>query len=393
MSENLLLFIINIFVFVLCGGIFMITPQLTRKSYLFGVRIPPEMSSDPDAAALRKKYMRACVIGILFLLAVCILQFIFFEEHTLLATLYMPLLVIPIYALAFVPNWKKAVRLKEERGWSVSDVRFADTKSGITRGNLTAIPWLWYIISGLIVIATVILAVYRWPYLPEEIPVHFNAAGEATRYAPPSWGYALIGPIVNAPMLILMAGVNIIFERGKLQIDSDKPNLSFAQHRIYRRRMGHAIGLMTLLFILGIAPVSLPMLYPGAEWTAALMRAYTPIMIILTTAAIVPFLIVHIRSGQGGGKIKVNIPEEPADTQAPMLGVPVSANPAKGRGDDKNWILGMFYYNPEDPALFVEDRFGSNIGFNLARLSAKVFVGVLGIGLIVLYVWVTALFL
>jgi hypothetical protein len=40
MDENLILFVSNIFIYVFCGGIFMIVPRLTRKSFLFGVKIP-----------------------------------------------------------------------------------------------------------------------------------------------------------------------------------------------------------------------------------------------------------------------------------------------------------------------------------------------------------------
>jgi uncharacterized membrane protein len=41
---------------------------------------------------------------------------------------------------------------------------------------------------------------------------------------------------------------------------------------------------------------------------------------------------------------------------------------AKGdRTDDTRWKLGLFYYNPDDPALFVEKRFGLGHTVNLAN--------------------------
>jgi uncharacterized membrane protein len=37
------------------------------------------------------------------------------------------------------------------------------------------------------------------------------------------------------------------------------------------------------------------------------------------------------------------------------------------RDDDQHWKLGQFYYNKNDPALFLEKRFGIGWTVNLAR--------------------------
>ena len=63
-----------------------------------------------------------------------------------------------------------------------------------------------------------------------------------------------------------------------------------------------------------------------------------------------------------------------------------------GRNDDEHWILGLFYYNKEDPAVFIEDRFGANIGFNFASFGAQIAVVVIAVGTIALYVGVTMMF-
>jgi len=40
---------------------------------------------------------------------------------------------------------------------------------------------------------------------------------------------------------------------------------------------------------------------------------------------------------------------------------------AINRDDDKHWKAGVFYFNKEDPALFLEKRFGVGWTINLAR--------------------------
>lgn len=43
------------------------------------------------------------------------------------------------------------------------------------------------------------------------------------------------------------------------------------------------------------------------------------------------------------------------------------------RDDDRYWIGGMLYYNPDDPALLVEKRVGLGWDFNYAKPAAKFF--------------------
>jgi len=51
-----------------------------------------------------------------------------------------------------------------------------------------------------------------------------------------------------------------------------------------------------------------------------------------------------------------------------------------GGGDgtpDECWKLGMFYFNPADPAIFVEQRFGIGYTVNFANRATWVFFGVI----------------
>lgn len=41
--------------------------------------------------------------------------------------------------------------------------------------------------------------------------------------------------------------------------------------------------------------------------------------------------------------------------------------PLGDRTADEHWKLGLIYYNPADPALFIEKRFGIGYTMNMAR--------------------------
>ena len=71
-----------------------------------------------------------------------------------------------------------------------------------------------------------------------------------------------------------------------------------------------------------------------------------PIIII----TIIIFLIIGYKIGQGGKNIKFNKEEKEIY-----------------RDDDKNWILGNFYYNKNDPSIFIEKRIGIGWDVNLGN--------------------------
>ena len=133
---NLFFFITNLAVIALCGVLAIVVPALTRKSYLFGVKIPMEQRGCPEAKGMIRRYVAICGLSVVVIMALNAAQYIFFPARTLVAMLYYPLLLLPMQLLAFVPNWKAALRLKRERGWQVSGAAFAETSSSFTRGNL-----------------------------------------------------------------------------------------------------------------------------------------------------------------------------------------------------------------------------------------------------------------
>ena len=385
MNENIFLFATNIFIFVLCGGMFMIIPHLTRKSLLFGVKIPQAQANCPEAAAMKKQYVLTCLLGSVVILAICIVQFILIPEWTLFATMYLWLLIIPVYFIAFVPNWKKAVRLKADKGWQVSNVMFAETKSSHTRGNLHALPWGWYIASFVIVVVTAVLAVARYPHLPDMIPGHMDANMQATRYVPKTMFSVLMMPLINVATLLIMLFAGIAIEKAKLQMDPGNLRISFMQHRIYRKRMGNAMGFLALATVLLVGVVGLPIIFDVPSQIG--LTLFWGSMVLVAVPLIVLILVV-IKTGQGGCKVKIELSESDMEDAAQQTTAPEMSK-AVGRGDDKYWKLGMFYYNPEDPAIVVEDRFGTNIGFNYGRLPVQIGMALLGVGLVVLYVWLT----
>jgi len=381
-NLNLICFIINLAIAVLCGGLMSILPVLTRKSFLFGVKIPLEEQNCPEAKNLKKRYVAVCLIGSMVICVLMALQFIIIPDMTLILMLYFPFLFVAVQMAAFIPNWKKAGKLKAEKNWQVTESVFAETRSSHSRGNLSDLPWAWYIAGILLIVISVIVTLVKYPALPDMIPTHFDANMEPDAWSEKNIFTVMIMPLLNLGTMLFMWLVGVMFVRAKLQIDPQNPALSFTQHRIYRRRMGHSIGFLTLGMIAGMTLIGFLSIFPDLK--------IIPFWLVMTFMLLpcVPLIAVSVQSGQGGCRIK---PKEITETAAGVHLNPAISGTASDRGDDKYWAVGMFYHNPDDPAYLVEDRFGNNLGFNYSRLPVKIGVAILALSVIALYVWSTVI--
>jgi uncharacterized membrane protein len=173
---NLFLFVTNLFVIALIGALMPVMLILTRKAYLFGVKIPGDAQGSPEALVLKKRYIFLCATGAVLTLGLAAAQYIAAPDMTLLAVMYFPLIIAAVQTFAYITNWRAAVKLKEEKNWKALNLTFAEVDK--SRGKLSEIPWLWYVAGLVLTAISVIIVLYQYPHLPEQIPTHFGLDGQ-----------------------------------------------------------------------------------------------------------------------------------------------------------------------------------------------------------------------
>ena len=69
----------------------------------------------------------------------------------------------------------------------------------------TALQKFWMLLGGGILVALLVALLVLWPQIPEQIPGHYNAQGEVTRYDGKGavWIMPIIGMILYAGLLLL----------------------------------------------------------------------------------------------------------------------------------------------------------------------------------------------
>lgn len=383
---NFFMFALSETICLLTGCLLAILPRITRQSLLFGIRIPDSAKNDPDVKRMKRNYTLIMACATILILAAGAFLYYIRNNSALLLSLYQPTALLLVQYALFIPLWKKAIRLKAARNWHVSHIGTSQTASSGVKERLKSMPWSWYIIAFVLCVISAAFALIMYPSLPDTLATHFDANMTADAWAHKSPGVVLSMPLIAFAMILLLLGSNIILFFTKLQVSIENPVLSYAQHKMYRRLMSHMLGfvtvIMTLMFLL-LMPMVLNIYIPS---TSAMYIG----LFILTVLMVFPPILISVKAGQAGSKLK---PVLTAQEEKEMKSFStLSFGKSIDRGDDSFWKLGLFYYNKEDPSLFVEDRFGSNGGLNLARCTGKIIVAGLVLLVIATYVSSTVLF-
>lgn len=203
---------------------------------------------------------------------------------------------------------------------------------------------LMHILAVAVLLGVIVWGVGLYPGMPEQIPIHWNAAGEADDYRPKSIGSAF-GPLFIA--LALVVGILLLHRfmgRSNLAVPSER--------EAYALTFGYLNLSMAVIF----------------GWIS-LMGWYDldvgPWVIAFALLGAVPVLIIM---GLYMGRIIAERKALSSSTEPSM--------------DPQYWVWGgIFYSNPDDPRVLVPKPPHTGVGstFNLATPGGKLAIALLGL--------------
>jgi uncharacterized membrane protein len=191
----------------------------------------------------------------------------------------------------------------------------------------------------------------NWQRIPQRFPIHWHGSGTPDRWADKSWltvyGPLLAGAALNVVILLLGEAILRYSPRARVANTAEWT----ARFRRVNVRLLMVVTWGAALILAWFA--TLPLLAGKTAFTLGLIA---PVLLI---GAIAPFIWQLIRLSQEAGTGSDGTP-------------------------DRAWKLGQFYYNPDDPALLVEKRFGIGYTFNFGNRASWWFLGLLAIPVVVL---------
>lgn len=351
MNESTIGTVMTIFVLGLVTGILAATPYLTRKTECFGVSIPESDARHPSLVLWRRRY--ATEVGLLGLVLL---------GASLGASLVVDMslwLVVPMLLLLGLDFWRylvyhaKVKELKAQEGWSLR----VDTRLAVPageEGRRTHIsPW-WIILLFLVPIATAGVTVAAYPGLPDMIPTHFGITGIPDAFSPKSWSTVMLLPITQVFLCLVFLFSLVCISGSRTVVDPQKPQESLQRAIHFRRSWG------IFLLISGFATLGMFSVMQLVT-LGILPQSFISFWLMLVPLGIVVGAIwLSVRVGQGGSRL-------PTTSS--------SSSTISVRDDDRYWKAGCFYVNRDDPAIFVEKRFGIGWTCNFGRPLSYILLG------------------
>lgn len=354
--SNAFYFLCGIFFFVNLTLAFI--PYWTRKTENFGVTIPESLYNRSDFRLMRKKYSAILIIINIVLLFLLIFASFHYTEKTVTTLLTIVILLyILLSFLIYLPFHIKMKRLKEIENWHIDykqtiviDPKFREEK--LTYSNK------WFFIPFAIIVILIGYTFNVYDRIPDQVPIHTSVNGQIT-YADKSFGNVMLLPFTQLFMVLVFLIVNYVIKHSKQQISAANPDVSKIQNIIFRRRWSLYTILSSILMSLLFAFLQLSMIYPS-------LLPYQDVVIFSSIGIILlGTILLSISTGQGGSRVKVTRGQEGSVID---------------RDDDRYWKLGQFYFNKNDPAIFVEKRFGIGWTNNWAHPISWIFlIGILAI--------------
>lgn len=335
---------------VLIGVLQWLRPALVPPTIPFGVRVPRDHADAPVIRAQRRQYRLAVA---LVAVAATIAAVLGGDPAAGTVALAAELVV---GVLLYLRAHARVRAVKEEENWFAGrrQVAVADTS---LRTDPPRYPWIWAVPTVVLTAATVVIGAADYSRMPARLAVHFGPSGRPDRWAARSFASAF-GPVlaqVSATLLLLaVAGVVL---RSRAQLDAEDPQAA-TRHR--RFVMGSARALIVLggcagLTFLANALLVWHLVVPPA-WARAALN------VVPTLLGAVAIMVLIIRFGQGGSRLR-------------LAGATTGGGRTVNRDDDRLYRLGLFYFNPDDPAVFVPKRFGVGWTLNVARPVTWVILG------------------
>ena len=329
----------------LVGGLLVWLPRLTRPDLYFAVTVPPDFRDSAEGRAIFGRYRAITLLSSAVALVL-----------VLAAGARWP--VVLILALAIQESGALAAYFSCRRRVMPHAVEPVAVREAPLRARSAHLPGGWRLQAGPFILLGVagLYLHQRWDDIPARFPIHWDLNNQ-----PNGWAFrtpaGVYGPLIEGAIVcLLMAGMAYALLRWSRPVRIGGAGGEAESH--FRRTV--ALVLVAVEYLIGImfAGGSLLSLRPGPPPVAV------TIALPLVFAAIV--IVVMVRQGQGGSR------------RAPG-GMASDARPVGDRTADRYWKAGLIYVNPDDPALFIEKRFGVGYTINFGRPASWVILGAIAL--------------
>lgn len=307
------------------GAILLLLPRFSPQRFFFSITVPPEFrESETARASLRRYRVR---VGAATAASLAAAWFALVSGDAANAV-FAPLIPAFVGLIAFLLERAAVRRIAPRPAGPPLEVPQAPVGDGLPRWTiLAAVPVLFPAATALYLQA-------NWDAIPDKFPVHWGLNGEPNGWSVKTFR-GIYGPLLfGEGLLVLIAIVGVAMYYGSRRGPVRRPVLAM---------------LIATMYLIGLAFSSVGLM---------------PLMHIPAAALLVPFAVFLALL---------------------LVWSKRASQTATGEvTPDECWLLGGIYYNRNDPALFVQKRFGIGYTLNFGNRRSWVLLAVFGGGILAL---------
>lgn len=344
------------------AGVMAFIPNVSSHTTPLGVRVPSERAEDPAVkkalSRFRTKVMAAGVIAaIITLLA---------WSQPLIASM-TSVIVIAVALYAYIHERKSIIAAKQNGNWfsgipteisgRVSATEFSNTPQAEELDHLSTarVPWIYILGATMVTTAAAFVTASLWNEIPQTVATHWGPNMEADAWADKSITSVFFPTMMSAVIIALFLLITWALTRVRIHPRNDRTTKGSIRTSTSIAASNQGVGALLLALIFPFSFMQVVNYVPQYETLVPMSFILTMIGVIV---GIIALMWVTLHRISRVDKILRTVDFGDA-TDSP--------------DNDEFYKWGMFYVNPDDPAVMVEKRFGVGMDFNYAHWQAKAF--------------------
>ncbi|MCL2826106.1 MAG: DUF1648 domain-containing protein [Eggerthellaceae bacterium] len=355
-SSAIALMLLTSILVPIVGVMLAITPYLMKKSEVFAVTVPESALFDPYLKGLKKRYLWVMLLITVVLTALCFVFALMGKNAASIAMMVVGMLALLVVGYGLMLYFRSKVRAyKKQQNWEAIQQEAVAVLGAEEAPRAISLKWNLLYIPVLLI--TLAIGAVGYASMPDMVPIHTGLNGVVNGYAPKTPMIVVQTVLIQAFLALCFVFSHWMIIRAKRQASPSAPATSSLAYGMFAR--AQSVYLVALGLIMCILMIAMPLSFIGVM---TLLQAGL-FCLIGALIAVIGALAIAVVYGQGGSRVFARM--QAADRM-----------PAD---DDRFWKLGVFYYNPQDPSLFLLERFGVGWTVNFARPA----VGAIIVGFIV----------
>ena len=349
MNDSIVMIVITLFTHIIVFLACTFSPYIAPRGIFFGVRLDSKYKKEATIKPILKTYLLECTAIFIVILALTLgyMMRSTDENQLAFAMTLSPFILMLFCFIFFVRTHKqiKAFAHTLETPLQQATKTVIDTDLMREKDKLRKYFRKLYILPLVLIVFSIVYSFINYSTLPELIPTHWNLWGEADAWQ------------VKTPMTVMMQNIMQLLLYGVLyyvsdQIFTTRGKLDTADYEeskkallSYLRGMGYSLYLITVSIILLFTLTTFSTIN-GLSFGIG----FVIFGLILPILGSLYMILIWIKYRKNRLSDTSYSPED----------------------DERHWILGSLYYNPDDPSLFIEKRYGIGWTINIGHPAGKV---------------------